>query len=101
MRTSLEIGQKILLVYKSKREGHIENLVFECEIDSILIKKDRITYTALPLHCKNKKFNVGKIGRQLWFDEKNINSGVRGSCILNPVFTDDKMCIKWIKGGDI
>lgn len=92
------IGDVVYLVYKSKREGHSNNIVLECEVKSIVIRNEEICYTCKVLRCRNNpKFDLKKIVVQLWFTEENINTGKRGSVFLNPVFTDAMGCIRWIK----
>mgnify|MGYP005801404335 CR=1 FL=1 len=97
MKTKLDIGQKIIVVEASKKEGMNTCSVLLCKVLSVFIDASKVFYTCelvKPLKGKNEH-DV----RFVNFDESNVDTGKRDkSCAYPPVFTTKEIYKRWAKG---
>ena len=94
----VEPNDIVYIVVKSKREGHNKNVVLKCIVESVTIKQDKkITYYAKALrNVTDKTCDMKQYDKALWFNNANINTGLRGT-FENPVFTTKEDCLNWLK----
>ena len=94
----VEPNDIVYIVVKSKREGHNKNVVLKCVVESVAIKQDKkITYYAKALrNVTDKTCDMKQYDKALWFNNANINTGLRGT-FENPVFTTKEDCLNWLK----
>lgn len=94
----VEPNDIVYIVVKSKREGHNKNVVLKCIVESVAIKQDKkITYYAKALrNVTDKTCGMKQYDKALWFNNANINTGLRGT-FENPVFTTKEDCLNWLK----
>lgn len=94
----VEPNDIVYVVVKSKREGHNKNVVLKCIVESVTIKQDKkITYHAKALrNVTDKTCDMKQYDKALWFNNANINTGLRGT-FENPVFTTKEDCLNWLK----
>lgn len=94
----VEPNDIVYIVVKSKREGHNKNVVLKCVVESVTIKQDKkIIYYAKALrNVTDKTCDMKQYDKALWFNNANINTGLRGT-FENPVFTTKEDCLNWLK----
>jgi hypothetical protein len=93
----VDIGQKIFLVFNSKREGNKENIVLQCRVDHAVVNEKGISYMCIPEKVINDKTKaVEKYTHYFRFRNCNIDTGMRKDGDY-PVFTTKEVCIKWLK----
>ena len=96
----VEVGQKIYLVFSSKREGYDKNIVVMSKVDKIVIYENSVTYSCQPIKIVTKeKEDVSRYVSSFIFRAANINTGYRSGFNGYPVFTEKEACIKWLSGG--
>ena len=95
---SIEPEQTVFVVFASKREGYMDNIVIRCKV------KECIVRSKTTLYCLRKeKIVTGQKGIDTFIDNfmcenANIDTGYRGLQIDKyPVFTTKERCIKWLK----
>lgn len=95
---SIEPEQTVFVVFASKREGYMDNIVIRCKV------KECIVRSKTTLYCLRKeKIVTGQKGIDTFIDNfmcenANIDTGYRGLQIDKyTVFTTKDGCIKWLK----
>lgn len=95
----IEPGQKVFVVFASKREGYKENIVLRCNVRECSIRKNTTVY-----YLTKEKVVLGKRDIKPFIDcfsceNANIDTGYRGmQTDIYPVFTTKEKCIEWLKG---
>lgn len=95
----LEPEQKVFVVFASKREGYIDNIVIRCNVRECSIRKNTTVY-----YLVKEKVVLGKRDIKPFVDcfsceNANIDTGYRGmQTDIYPVFTTKEKCIEWLKG---
>lgn len=94
----LEPEQTVFVVFASKREGYMDNIVIRCKVKECIVRSNTTLY------CLSKeKIVIGQKNLNTFIDNfmcenANIDTGYRGLQIDKyPVFTDKENCIKWLK----
>ena len=96
----LETEQKVFLVVAAKRMGYKKNVVFECEVNKIIITENTPTYYCKVLRCVLGKENINEWVSVYSFRNSNINTGHFNQYDNNqryPVFTERVKCERWLK----
>lgn len=94
----LEPEQTVFVVFASKREGYMDNIVIRCKVKECIVRSNTTLY------CLNKeKIVTGQKNLNAFIDNfmcenANIDTGYRGLQIDKyPVFTTKEKCIEWLK----
>lgn len=94
----LEPEQTVFVVFASKREGYMDNIVIRCKVKECIVRSNTTLY------CLSKeKIVTGQKSLNTFIDNfmcenANIDTGYRGLQIDKyPVFTTKESCIKWLK----
>ena len=96
----LETEQKVFLVAAAKRMGHTKNVVFECEIQKIIITKNTPMYYCKTLRCVLGKENIKEWVEYYSFKNSNIDTGHYSQYDYSqhyPIFTTKEKCERWLK----
>lgn len=104
MYLSLRPGQKVFIVFASKKTGHHKTIIFESIMDKAIaeLTKERkvsVLYQASPIKCvTDRSVNVEKVAT-FYFREANIDTGYSGyeRDTTYPVFTTKERCLEWLK----
>lgn len=97
MKIKLAIGQSIILVVNSKREGNKEDVLVLAKVKSCYVSDDGEFYTAEFVKCLNKGSKGREFARFYNFTEENIDTGKRDKGPdHHPVFTEKEGCTKWL-----
>lgn len=100
VRSHVALGDTLYLVFKCKRFGDSENIIFRGKVVELRIKENLSIYVLRVSKCMNKKdYVINKAYQNLCFDGSTINTGLNKVNIgLYPVFTTKEKCLSWIKG---
>lgn len=98
----LETEQKVFLVAAAKKMGYTKNVVFECEINKIIITENTPTYYCKVLRCVLGKENIKEWVEYYSFKNSNIDTGYYNQydpSQASPIFTTKEGCVQWLKQG--
>lgn len=96
----LETEQKVFLVAAAKRMGYTKNVVFECEVQKIIITENTPTYYCKALRCVLGKENIKEWVGYYSFKNSNIDTGHYSQYDYSqhyPIFTTKEKCERWLK----
>ena len=96
----LETEQKVFLVAAAKRMGYTKNVIFECEIQKIIITENTPTYYCKALRCVLGKENIKEWVEYYSFKNSNIDTGHYSQYDYSqhyPIFTTKEKCERWLK----
>lgn len=97
MKTKLDIGQNVIVVHSSKKEGMKNCCILLCKILSVFVDSEKIFYTGELV--KTLKGGEDVDIKFVNFNESNVDTGKRDkSCAFPPVFTSKEIYKKWAKG---
>lgn len=97
MTTKLDIGQKVIVVHSSKKEGMNRNCILLCKVLSVFADSEKIFYTSELVKTLKGRDDVDI--KFVNFNESNVDTGKRDrSCEFPPVFTSKEIYKKWVKG---
>lgn len=99
-------GEKAYIVMESKKMGNTKNLVFMFTMTKVSVsvteeKKLSVIYQARLEKCMtDKKTNMDRFVKYLYFHDVNIDTGYSGmqQDTRYPVFTTKEKCLEWLKG---
>lgn len=96
----LETEQKVFLVAAAKCMGYTKNVVFECEVQKIIITENNPTYYCKVLRCVLGKENTKEWVEYYSFKNSNIDTGHYSQYDYSqhhPIFTTKEKCERWLK----
>ena len=96
----VDIGQKVFLVFASKKEGYNSNVVFCAVVTEAHIRNDGTAYFCELLKCvTDRNENIEKYTKIFMFKNANIDTGHRGNSWdrCYPVFTTKEGCLEWLR----
>lgn len=94
----LEPEQTVFVVFASKREGYMDNIVIRCKVKECIVRSNTTLYCLSKEKIVTGQKNLNTFIDNFMCENANIDTGYRGLQIDKyPVFTDKENCIKWLK----
>nr|DAX35111.1 MAG TPA: hypothetical protein [Bacteriophage sp.] len=94
----LEPEQTVFVVFASKREGYMDNIVIRCKVKECIVRSNTTLYCLSKEKIVTGQKNLNTFIDNFMCENANIDTGYRGLQIDKyPVFTNKENCIKWLK----
>lgn len=95
----LEPEQTVFVVFASKREGYMDNIVIRCKVKECIVRSNTTLYCLSKEKIVTGQKNLNTFIDNFMCENANIDTGYRGLQIDKyPVFTTKEKCIEWLKG---
>lgn len=94
----LEPEQAVFVVFASKREGYMDNIVIRCKVKECIVRSNTTLYCLSKEKIVTGQKNLNTFIDNFMCENANIDTGYRGLQIDKyPVFTTKEKCIEWLK----
>ena len=94
----LEPEQTVFVVFASKREGYMDNIVIRCKVKECIVRSNTTLYCLSKEKIVTEQKNLNTFIDNFMCENANIDTGYRGLQIDKyPVFTTKEKCIEWLK----
>lgn len=94
----LEPEQTVFVVFASKREGYMDNIVIRCKVKECIVRSNTTLYCLSKEKIVTGQKNLNTFIDKFMCENANIDTGYRGLQIDKyPVFTTKEKCIEWLK----
>lgn len=94
----LEPEQTVFVVFASKREGYMDNIVIRCKVKECIVRSNTTLYCLSKEKIVTGQKNLNTFIDNFMCENANIDTGYRGLQIDKyPVFTTKEKCIEWLK----
>lgn len=94
----LEPEQTVFVVFASKREGYMDNIVIRCKVKECIVRSNTTLYCLSKEKIVTGQKNLNTFIDNFMCENANIDTGYRGLQIDKyPVFTTKEKCIEWLR----
>lgn len=95
---SIEPEQTVFVVFASKREGYMDNIVIRCKVKECIVRSKTTLYCLRKEKVVTGQNCIDTFIDNFMCENANIDTGYRGLQIDKyPVFTTKEKCIEWLR----